>query len=132
MAILIDADVLIEAERGSFDLFAWMASQPEEDFMLAAITVAELRHGVERAAEAHRVKRERFFRSVLDVFEVTPYTDATALEHARLWAELESAGRPIGAHDMILAATALERGDTVATFNARHFTVVPGLRVITP
>ena len=132
MAILIDADVLIEAERGSFDLFAWMASQPDEDFGLAAITVAELRHGVERASEGHRGKRERFFESVLGVFEVTTYTEATAMEHARLWAELDSMGRMIGAHDLILAATALHSRDAVATFNARHFAVVPGLQVIVP
>lgn len=115
--------MLIEAERGSFDLFEWMATQPDEEFRLAAITIAELRHGVERA---------RFFQRILEVFEVVPYSGGTAIEHARLWAGLEGAGRAIGAHDMILAATALERGDAVATFNARHFAVVPGLRVIVP
>jgi predicted nucleic acid-binding protein len=38
----------------------------------------------------------------------------------------------IGYHDLIVATTALERGDAVATFNARYFEVVPGLRVIAP
>jgi tRNA(fMet)-specific endonuclease VapC len=54
------------------------------------------------------------------------------LIHARLWAELESSGNLIGAHDMILAAAALERDSAVATLNKRHFMVVPGLRVIEP
>jgi predicted nucleic acid-binding protein len=44
-----------------------------------------------------------------------PYTDATALEHARIWADLESSGTMIGFYDLIVAATALERGSTVAT-----------------
>ena len=39
MAILIDADVVIEAERGTFDLFGWLASHPDEEFKMAAITV---------------------------------------------------------------------------------------------
>ena len=60
MAILIDADVFIEAERGTFDLTAWLASQPHQEFKMAAITVPELWHGVERATGAHRVKRQRF------------------------------------------------------------------------
>jgi predicted nucleic acid-binding protein len=38
----------------------------------------------------------------------------------------------IGAYDLILAATALERGSVVATFNKRHFVLVPGLNVIEP
>ncbi len=37
-----------------------------------------------------------------------------------------------GAYDLVLAATALERGSQVATFNRRHFDVVPGLKVVEP
>jgi predicted nucleic acid-binding protein len=35
-------------------------------------------------------------------------------------------------HDLILAATALESGAAVVTFNARRFAAIPGLTVITP
>jgi tRNA(fMet)-specific endonuclease VapC len=38
----------------------------------------------------------------------------------------------IGFYDVIVAATALERGCQVATFNKRHFNRVPGLTVIEP
>jgi len=61
-----------------------------------------------------------------------PYTEQTAYEHARIWAELEAAGKMIGAYDLIVAATALERASDVATFNTRHFGSVPGLKVIQP
>lgn len=132
MAILIDADVIIKAERGIFDLFAWMESRPDEEFKMAAITVAELWHGVERATGRHRVKRQAFLERVYATFEIVPYSEQTAFAHARLWAKPESTGKVIGPHDMILAATALERGDAVATFNARHFAAVPGLNVLTP
>lgn len=53
-------------------------------------------------------------------------------EHARIWADLESAGRMIGFYDLIVGATALERDSDVATFNRRHFTQISGLRVIEP
>jgi predicted nucleic acid-binding protein len=52
--------------------------------------------------------------------------------HARIWATLESSGKMIGFYDLIVAATALERGSAVATFNRRHFAAVPGLRLIEP
>jgi predicted nucleic acid-binding protein len=38
----------------------------------------------------------------------------------------------IGAYDLIVAATALEHGSAVATFNQRHFSKVPGLKLIVP
>jgi tRNA(fMet)-specific endonuclease VapC len=63
---------------------------------------------------------------------IIPYTEATALEHARIWAALESSGTMIGSYDLIVAATALEHGSAVATFNSRHFARVRGLKVIEP
>jgi len=129
---MLDADVVIRGERGTFDLGRWVALRPDERFEIAAITVAELWHGVERADGAHKAKRERYLRSVLAALMVIPYTELTAFEHARIWASLEASGKMIGAYDLIVAATALERNSEVATFNARHFTQVRGLKVITP
>jgi tRNA(fMet)-specific endonuclease VapC len=132
MAILIDSDVIIQAERGIFDLDAWLLSHPDEEFKLAAITVAELWHGVERATRIHKAKRRLFVERIFANFQFVPYTELVALEHARLWAGLESSGEMIGPHDLILAATALHTGSAVATFNVRHFSVVKGLKVIQP
>ena len=98
--------------------------------MLAAITVAELQHGVERASAAYRSRRAQFIERVIQTFEILPYTERTALEHARLWADLEIRIAMIGAHDLILAATAMEGGYSVATFNARHFANIQNLRLV--
>ena len=59
------------------------------------------------------------FRSSL-----TPSRSLT--QHARLWALLESSGTMIGGYDLIVAATALDRGSAVATYNHRHFFACPG------
>jgi tRNA(fMet)-specific endonuclease VapC len=132
MAIILDADVVIRAEKGTFDLGAWMAARPDEQFEIAAITLAELWHGVERATGAHKTRRQQYLQTIMNVLPVVPYTEQTAYEHARLWAELESAGKMIGFYDVIVAATALERGCAVATFNKKHFLQVQGLIVIEP
>jgi predicted nucleic acid-binding protein len=132
MAIILDADVLIAGERGVFDLQRWLSARQDMQFELAAITVAELFHGLERASDPHRVKRRAYIDTVLAAFRVVPYTVVTAQIHARLWADLESRGNMIGSHDLIVAATALERGGDVATFNVRHFSAIPGLQIITP
>lgn len=49
MAIILDADVIIRGEKGTFDLAGWLGKKAEEQFEVSAITVAELWHGVERA-----------------------------------------------------------------------------------
>ena len=132
MAIILDSDVLIEGEKGNFDVASWLASCPDEPVEIAAITVAELLHGLERAAGGYGAMRERYLRTVLETFPILPYTERTAYEHARIWAQAERSGKMIRFYDLIVAATALERGSQVATFNTRHFRQIPGLRVIEP
>ena len=132
MAIILDADVIIRGERGTLDLKKWVASLPNEEFEVAAITVAELWHGVERAVGKQKATREHYLRAVLAPLPIVPYTEQTAYEHARIWAELEVSGKMIGFYDLIVGATAVERGSTVATFNKRHFSQIKALSVIEP
>ena len=132
MAIILDADVIIRGEKGTFDFHGWVAARPDEEFEVAAITVAELWHGVERANGAHRTKRQEYLEAVLSTLPIIPYTEQTAYEHARVWAELESTGKMVGYYDIIVAATALERGSEVASFNQKHFAPIKGLTVIEP
>ncbi|MGA7217289.1 MAG: PIN domain-containing protein [Candidatus Sulfotelmatobacter sp.] len=132
MTIVLDTDVIIRGEKGTFDLAAWLESQPNDPCEIAAITTAELWHGVERSSGMHRLKRERYLRDICAGLPIISYTESIAFEHARLWAALESSGKMIGFYDLILAATALQRGSAVATFKVRHFERVPGLKVIEP
>jgi tRNA(fMet)-specific endonuclease VapC len=132
MAIILDADVIIRGEKGTFDLQGWLASRAAQEFEIAAVTVAELWHGVERATGARRAARLHYLQTILALLPVIPCTEQTAYEHARIWAKLEAAGKMIGYYDLIVAATAMERGSSVATFNKRHFGLVNGLKVIEP
>jgi predicted nucleic acid-binding protein len=132
MAMILDADVIIRGEKGVFDLRTWVSSRPEFEFEVAAITVAELWHGVERAIGAHRTRRQQYLQTFLAALPIIPYTEETAYEHARIWAELEASGKMIGYYDLIVAATALQRGSEVVTFNKRHFSQVKGLTIVEP
>jgi tRNA(fMet)-specific endonuclease VapC len=132
MAIIIDADVVIRGEKGQFDLKSWLSTNGDQSFEVASITVAELWHGIERADARHRAKRELYVRTILESVSVVPYTAQTAFEHARICARLEATGKMAGPYDLIVAATALERGSAVATFNLRHFENVQGLDLIEP
>jgi len=132
MPLIVDADVIIRGERGLFDLPSWLESQAYNNPAIAAVTVAELWHGVERATAAHRARREAYLNMITEGLPVFPYTKVTAMEHARIWAELESSGKMISYYDLIVAATALENQGAVATFNERHFSSVSGLKLVKP
>jgi predicted nucleic acid-binding protein len=49
--------------------------------------------------------------------------------HARIWADLQLRGTTIGAHDLLIAATAIQHDLTIATRNLRAFLRVESLRV---
>ncbi len=63
-------------------------------------------------------------------YTIIPFAEAQAEHHARGWADLETRGLLIGAHDLQIAATALSLGYSVATLNEREFARVPGLLVV--
>ena len=132
MGLLIDASILIDAERGRLDVAAWVHSHPDEEFFLSVITASELLHGVHRATRAEvKSRRAAFVEGILQRFPLLPVDLPTARAHALLWANLAAAGTIIGPHDLWLAATCLGHGLTMVTSNVREFARVPGLVVET-
>ncbi len=130
MGILIDSSVFIAAERGRLALAGRLAGQEHEPLALSVVTASELLHGVHRAADpVSRTRREQFVEAILARFPVVEFGLEAARVHARLWAELLGRGEPVGAHDLIIGATAIAMDFQVATANARDFRRVPGLRV---
>ena len=131
MAALIDSSVLIAAERGSLDLNSLLARHGDEQIALCSITASELLHGVHRAARAEqRDRRAAFVEQLLTDFPVIPFDLRMARVHARLSAQLASRGVTVGAHDLMIAATALELGAAVATRDERSFPKIRGLRLL--
>jgi tRNA(fMet)-specific endonuclease VapC len=126
--ILIDSSVLIAAERGDLDFGSLLAQPRGEEVAIAAITAAELLHGVFRAgAPARRARREAFVERLLELLPVLPFDLTVARIHARVWASLATRGVTLGTHDLLIGATALAHAASVATRDARSFARIPGL-----
>lgn len=131
MGALIDASVLIAAERGTLDLDGVLEDHADEDFALSAITASELLHGVHRArGEARRSGREAWVEALLETLPVLAFDLVAARLHARLSAQLSTRGSNIGAHDLIIGATALARGLQVVTRDERSFPRITGLSLV--
>lgn len=82
MEILLDSDVVLRGEKRHFSLTKWLLDRPDDGFRMAAITVAELWHGVERATGRQRANRERFLQGLISHLPIVPYTEQTARVHA--------------------------------------------------
>ena len=142
MGTLLDTTVFIDLERAVRRLPPGTAMAevserleellgPDEEVGIAAITASELLHGVHRATPAYRARREAFVEAVLAAFPPVPFGLLAARAHARIWAELAAAGQDVGAHDRLVAATAIAVGWRVGTANRRHFERVVGLDILT-
>lgn len=131
MGLLIDSSVLIEIERSGAAPVTLLESVGDQAAFLAAITASELLHGVHRADTAlRRGRRERFVEAVFDALAVLSFDLETARIHSRVWADLARRGEMIGAHDLLIAATALKHGLAVVTGNVREFGRVEDLDVV--
>ncbi|HEV2360758.1 MAG TPA: PIN domain-containing protein, partial [Acidimicrobiales bacterium] len=123
--LLLDTTFLIDADRGGSALDASIGD--DDDVAIAAITIAELLVGVELADSRHRARRQRFVDDVSDVIRVIDYDKTVAAAHARLLAATRRQGRPRGAHDLVIAATALATGREVVSADASAFADLPGV-----
>lgn len=133
MGFLIDSNILILAARGRYSLTRLGNEYPETILAISAITVSELLHGVHRTQEElRREKRQNFVDFILELFPVIPFDLEVARTHARLWARLAATGQMMGAHDLLIAATALTLNYGVLTANEREFRRIAELTVINP
>jgi tRNA(fMet)-specific endonuclease VapC len=125
--LILDTSILIAVERYRRSIEELV--EDEDDVAIAAVTVAELLVGVEVADRRRSRARAGYVTRVVRTIPMEPYDLDVARAHARLLAHARSSGRSRGAHDLIIAATALARGRSVVTADAGGFTDLPGVSV---
>ena len=131
---MIDSTVLVSAERSRQSpeelIQALVDRWGDQQLAVSVISARELFHSRWRAdSPARRARREEFVEQMLSVVPVIPVTLAVARAFGELDARAIRGGRRLPTSDLLIAATALCRGDEVVTGNLRHFRSVPGLVV---
>jgi tRNA(fMet)-specific endonuclease VapC len=123
--LILDTNVLIAYERGTID----RAALDDDELAMAAVSVAEYRVGIELADTAQRAAdRARALAMIASAIDVLDYTESTAAHHARLIAHVRKVGKPRGAHDLIIAAHAVETDRVVLSRDAAaRFGDLPGI-----
>jgi len=125
--LLFDTTFLIDTERAGGDLDEVIAD--EDDVAIAAVTIAELRVGALLADHRRKATRIAYVDDIIATVPILDYDLDVAEAHAELLAEVRSQGKPRGAHDLLIAATARAFDRTVVSSDAMAFRDLLGVDV---
>jgi tRNA(fMet)-specific endonuclease VapC len=123
---MLDTNICIHVLKNRPEKLRERFNRLAEQLCISTITLAELSYGVEKSSrrdDNHQAVDQ--FAARLDVL---PFSAVAAIHYGQVRAALEAAGRPIGAHDMLIGAHARSAGMIVVTNNLREFERIPGLR----
>jgi predicted nucleic acid-binding protein len=135
MGIILDSSVLIAGERGRqtvHDILKRLQSRHgEAESGLSTVTIVELSHGIYRAKNSlDRERRQAFAEELCRVMTVYPVTLEIAQLAGKVEGQQAAHGVSIAFEDLLIGATALHPGYSVATPNVRHFQMIPNLSVV--
>jgi len=128
MIYLLDTNIIAYLIKNKdLSLFEKFEEVSKKDRIgISSITYTEIYFGLEKKnSETLKIKVLTF----LDIFEIFPFDERSAIEYGKIRAVLEKTGNLIGALDMLIAAHAKSLGAVLITNNEREFRKVHGLIV---
>jgi len=123
--LILDTRALIALERGAAEHADVLPD--DADVAISAVTASELLVGVELADEQYRQQRDELVEGAFERVEVIAFDLEVARQHAALLAHARRSGRPRGAHDLQIAATAKATSRTVITTDRSALDGLPGV-----
>jgi len=124
---LLDSNVVSDLVSDPHGVVARRIARAGEASVCTSIVVAcELRYGAAKKGSARLCAQ---LESILQALAVLPLEAGSDRHYGEIRAQLERAGRPIGANDLLIAAHARAAGLHLVTRNVGEFSRVPGLKV---
>ncbi len=135
--IILDTNVISVLMQSAPDpvVVRWIDARPPASLWTTAITVFEVRLGLEVLASGRRRRllEDAFAATLEEDFggRVLPFDQAAAHAAGRIAAERRRPGRTVEIRDVQIAGIASARSSAVATRNVRHFEGL-GLEILDP
>jgi tRNA(fMet)-specific endonuclease VapC len=126
--LLLDTNTISYYFRGEPSVVVKMQALRPADLAVPAIVEYELRYGLGRLPAEAATPRLAALAQFLRPLQILSFDSECAMQAARIRVALEQSGTPIGAHDVVIAATALRYQAVLVTRNLREFSRVPELR----
>jgi tRNA(fMet)-specific endonuclease VapC len=128
--LALDTNTISHYFRGDAQVVPCMHALPPAQLAVPSVVVYELRYGLLRLPPAAAQPRLQALNTFLLHLRVLDFDAACAQVAATLRARLEADGRPIGPHDLLIAATAPRHGAALVKRNVAAFSRVQGLEVV--
>lgn len=96
------------------------------EIKITVVVKAELLLGAYKSNRPETLEKTIQF---LELFEVIPFSDDMSYTYAKIRKELETKGNKIGANDLFIAASALNKEAILVTHNTREFIRIDGLKL---
>lgn len=128
--LVLDSNTISYYLRGDTKVVPRLQAMRPSDLGVPAIVEYELRYGLLRLPQAAATPRLAALGQLLQPMQTLPFDRDCAGHAGRIRAELEAIGKPIGPHDVLIAATALRHQAMLVTRNIREFARVPGLQCL--
>lgn len=128
MRYLLDTNACIRFLSGRApSLVERLGQHRPSEIAVCSVVKAELYYGAAKSRDPARTLAEQ--REFLSRFRSYEFDDRAAEAAARIRADLEAPGTPIGPHDTQIAAIALAHDLVLVTHNVKEFGRVEGLRL---
>ena len=126
--LVLDTNTISYYFRGDPQVVSRLQALAPADVGVPAVVEYELRYGLARLPQEAAEPRLKALAQLLRPMQKLPFDSECAEQAARIRAALEAQSQPIGAMNMLIAATALRHQATLVTRNTREFSRVAGLR----
>lgn len=134
--IILDSTILIDLIRSQnstkYKKEVAFLEEIEENgndkVFITFVSVLELKKGAYKSSNAAKAKES--VDKVLKMLSVIEFEDAYYDAYGEISAELEKNGTPIGKFDELIAAIAIYNKSKLVTNNAKDFSRIPGLEII--
>jgi tRNA(fMet)-specific endonuclease VapC len=124
---MLDTNIISDLIRNPNGKAAKRAADIGNDNICTSIIVAaELRYGSLKNGSKRLLQ---LVEGLLGEIKVLSFETPADIEYGAIRSELESAGKPIGANDLLIAAHARAVSATIVTANVGEFARVRGLKV---
>jgi tRNA(fMet)-specific endonuclease VapC len=124
---MLDTNIISDLIRNPQGRAAKRIAKVGEDNVCTSIIVAaELRYGCAKSGSKRLLKA---VEDLLSEINVLPFDVPADAEYGAIRSGLETAGKPIGGNDLLIAAHACATGATIVTANADEFRRIRGLNV---
>lgn len=128
MRYYLDTNIIIYALKNTFpSIKSHFEKIPAQSILIPDIVMAEIEYGAKKTVDYN--KTIQHYNQFTDIFLKEPFDYKCAKAYGIIRSTLEKQGTPIGANDMLIAATVLANKGILVTHNTKEFSRINGLLI---